>query len=422
MIPVNYLKEYLYPIHAVLNLTDDCNLACKYCFVQQQPHYMTYDMAKDIVDYLINNYKIREKENLLNGQNKIGITFFGGEPTLLFDTVIKPIILYIKNGQYAESFDFNMTTNGTLLNEERIKFLKENDVGLLLSIDGDKETQNYNRPCKNLTSTTSFDLLNKNIPILLKYYPNLIFRSTIYKDTVNHLYDNFLFAEKMGFKHFIAIPDARSKNWDDESQLILKQEIDKICLHQLNNFLQDTQNFITYTNLQKAISSIVTIDMMNIQNLWFGEPNPNRCGLGTTGISINYKGDIFTCQEQDSRATGDFFYIGNIFNGIDQTLHEKIISKYINASVICEKPSYCNECYFNRNCNRGCPSTGYDLFGNFGTKSFITCYYEKLLGDNAILIMKILMESQNQPFKKIIDSYINKNIFQQKDKINKKEG
>ena len=33
MITVNYLKEYLYPINAVLNLTDDCNLACKYCFV-----------------------------------------------------------------------------------------------------------------------------------------------------------------------------------------------------------------------------------------------------------------------------------------------------------------------------------------------------------------------------------------------------
>jgi len=33
-----------------------------------------------------------------------------------------------------------MTTNGTLLNEERINFLKENKFSLLLSIDGAEET------------------------------------------------------------------------------------------------------------------------------------------------------------------------------------------------------------------------------------------------------------------------------------------
>ena len=29
-----YKEEYKYPRTIMLNLTDDCNLACKYCFVE----------------------------------------------------------------------------------------------------------------------------------------------------------------------------------------------------------------------------------------------------------------------------------------------------------------------------------------------------------------------------------------------------
>ena len=42
-----------------------------------------------------------------------------------------------------------MTTNGTLLNQDRINFLKENEIYLLLSCDGPPEVQDYNRPCRD---------------------------------------------------------------------------------------------------------------------------------------------------------------------------------------------------------------------------------------------------------------------------------
>lgn len=67
-----------------------------------------------------------------------------------------------------------MTTNGILLNEERVKFCYDNNIKLLLSIDGIKEVQDYNRPCRD-TNLSSFDLVEKNIPIILKYFPNTTF-------------------------------------------------------------------------------------------------------------------------------------------------------------------------------------------------------------------------------------------------------
>lgn len=107
-----------------------------------------------------------------------------------------------------------MTTNGTLLNIERIDFLKKYNIIPMLSIDGDKYTQDYNRPCNNDTRS-SFDLVEKNIAYLLKVFPNTIFRSTIYADTVDKTFENFMFAVKKGFKNIYIMPNNRGE-WSKE--------------------------------------------------------------------------------------------------------------------------------------------------------------------------------------------------------------
>ena len=72
-----YQDRYKYCYNACLNLTDACNLACRYCFVEQQPHFMTLDVAKDAVKFLVNNFnQLKHEEN-----DVMVITYFGGEPT-----------------------------------------------------------------------------------------------------------------------------------------------------------------------------------------------------------------------------------------------------------------------------------------------------------------------------------------------------
>jgi sulfatase maturation enzyme AslB (radical SAM superfamily) len=65
--------------------------------------------------------------------NKIipGFTFFGGEPLLKFEEIIKPLVL-----KYKDSFGWSITTNGTLLTEEIIDFCYDNKISILLSLDG----------------------------------------------------------------------------------------------------------------------------------------------------------------------------------------------------------------------------------------------------------------------------------------------
>lgn len=200
---MSYIYEELYrhPTCICLNLTDSCNLACKYCFVQQKPHFMTLDIAKKAVDWVIDNMKYRTEE-------KADITFFGGEPMLMYNDIIIPIVDYIEN-KYLNKINLSITTNGTLLNKEKIDFLYNHNIYPLLSIDGDKETQNFNRPQRN--GEGSFDLIENNIDYLLKKFPMITFRSTLYQPTVKNTYNNYKYAEKKGFKNIFLCPNAREE-------------------------------------------------------------------------------------------------------------------------------------------------------------------------------------------------------------------
>lgn len=133
------------------------------------------------------------KENGEKSGEKPTFTFFGGEPLLAFDTIIKPIIL-----KYKKELNWSITTNGTLLTEEIIDFLADNNVSILLSFDGIKEVQDKQRPLMGQRS--SFDKIMENLDYLVLKIPDTVFRGTLTKFSIPYLYQNMLFFEKIGAK------------------------------------------------------------------------------------------------------------------------------------------------------------------------------------------------------------------------------
>ena len=57
-----YKEEYGWLTNICLNVTDACNLACRYCFVEQHPHYMTLDVAKQAVHFILDNLEKKNKK------------------------------------------------------------------------------------------------------------------------------------------------------------------------------------------------------------------------------------------------------------------------------------------------------------------------------------------------------------------------
>lgn len=348
---------------------------------------MNFETAKAAVHFLLDN--LRKKPD----KKRANLSYFGGEPTLSWDEIVEPLTRYIRDNDYP--IDLHITTNGILLNENRIKFLKDNNVNILLSIDGDKKTQDYNRPFHN-QDKSSFDEVSKNIPYILKYFPNTTFRATIYAPTAHLTFQNYLFAIKKGFKNIFFAPDVRHE-WNEEQQNALYNETKKIFAYMYGCFEQGLEpiHFSTIDNALKAVAPVPKGKTIM------------RCGLGTTSGSIAYDGSIFACQEQPSSGN-ELFKIGNIFNGgIDAEKHKKFLDEYTKVPcVICENRNLCDNCPITKYCNQACfcPSTDYDMFGNFEYVKEMSCLWKIWIQQESDILWKHL--HSNQTFR----NYVGVNI------------
>ena len=139
----------------VLNL--DCNLGCKYCYEGKRKgkHAMSADTAHDFADFV--------KSGILDGKDAINLVFYGGEPLLSVDTIIRisKSMRSIVKKQGIE-FNFSFITNGTLLTPQVVKKLKPFGLrAASVTLDGPKEVHDAFRPFK--TGKGSFDIIVKNI-------------------------------------------------------------------------------------------------------------------------------------------------------------------------------------------------------------------------------------------------------------------
>jgi len=125
-----------------LDVAHDCNLACAYCFASQgsfggTPSLMTRETGRAAIDFLLAASK---------GRRYLDLDFFGGEPLLAFDVVRKVVAYAREQGEErGKEFRFTLTTNCTLLDEEKMDFLNEQRVSLILSVDGRPEVHDRMR-------------------------------------------------------------------------------------------------------------------------------------------------------------------------------------------------------------------------------------------------------------------------------------
>ena len=410
-----YKEEYGWLTNICLNVTDACNLACRYCFVEQHPHYMTYEIAEKAVYFILDN--LEKKRIFFNNPNlTASIAYFGGEPTILWNEIIVPLTDWIRKNNFP--IELGMTTNGTLLNEERIKYLYDNQIIPLLSIDGDRATQEYNRPCLN-SSQSSFDLIQQNIPILLRYFPDLTFRGTIYSETAKETFNNYLFAIDNGFKNVFFMPDHRH-DWTQKEQEELKQEVNKIFSF-MDYCFTNGEIPVNFSTINESFERMLKRDLLVLKNNDFQidlKRDICRCGLGTAMGAIGYDGSIYGCQEQPSKDKKNIFLIGDIFSGIDKEKHNALLYEYGRQAIThCEDKKLCENCLLRTQCiGFNCPSSSYDLFGNFFISAKINCLWLQWIFQNCLILNNKLVTENNLLFQDFLLNNCNFNkYFKQKE-------
>lgn len=123
--------------HITINTSMDCNLSCWYCYETHIPNSnMSIDTASKILKHIEQHHYQTQFESL-----KIG--FFGGEPLMNIDT-IKYILGHLADFTEQNNIQLkvSITTNGTLLSEELIDFLKNFEIMFQITLDGNRERHN----------------------------------------------------------------------------------------------------------------------------------------------------------------------------------------------------------------------------------------------------------------------------------------
>jgi len=162
----------------VMKVTNDCNLSCKYCYIEKivlRNRIISVDTVKRLFDEL----------EIHSTMPKIWLRWHGGEPLLANIDFFREVVDFQK--EYKKEYVNSIQTNGTLLSEEFARFFKENSFEIGLSLDGPKILNDSARVFSS--GKGSFDKVVKKMLILNRLKVPFKVLSTISKINVKNAKD-----------------------------------------------------------------------------------------------------------------------------------------------------------------------------------------------------------------------------------------
>lgn len=327
--------------NVLLQIANDCNLNCIYCYGSggsygRKREMMSWDTAKKAIDYMVEH--CADQERLL-------VTFFGGEPLMNFP-LIKQIIAYCDEirAKTGKKFSYSMTTNGTIMNDEILDYIKRYRISTMISMDGPKSIQDSYRCYEN--GCGSFDKIVPNIEKLKKVRGgHLTVRSTVCRPDMDMCkIRRELLA--LGFTNVVMSP----VDTDPDSPLFVGGEYSKDLIESYRKLADELVEEAKKTG---RIDNILFSKA--VESIYNRTQKIRSCTAGRSGFAVGSNGLIYPCQ----RFMGmEEYAVGDVDSGIDP---EKI-KVYFHATVV-EKES-CPDCWAKYLCGAGCVHTAVSQTGD----------------------------------------------------------
>ncbi len=356
-----------YPVKALcLLLSQDCNLSCRYCFAREGQSKTLQNMPVEVgyraVDYVIEKGNGSYRE----------IDFFGGEPLLNFP-VLQKIVHYGYQRAKAQGVEltFTLTTNATLLTGEIIDFLNDQEMSVVLSLDGRPEVHDMMR--KKRCGSGSYNQVLGNIQKLLKgrNYGNYYIRGTYTKNNLDFSRDVEHFV-RLGFDSISLEPVIASPGnafaLDEEDLLIIEQEYDRI----VDLFIKQKKMgnpFLFYHFL---------VDLEQGPCLY---KRITGCGAGTEYLAVAADGSLYPCHQF---AGNQAYLMGNIMEA-DFTLNNPLASLYDSPRIHRE----CALCWARFLCGFGCAAATLTQAGSLDVNHALSCALQKMRLEKALYLQAI---------------------------------
>ena len=341
-----------------LNIIHGCNLRCKYCFADEGEYHgnkgvMSVETAKKAIDYVIKRSGPRKN---------IEIDLFGGEPTLIMDT-IKEIIKYARENEakWNKNIRFTMTTNATLLNDEMMEFMDKEMGNIILSLDGRKEVNDKVRIKPD--GSGSYDDILPNIKKMISkrtkgktYYV----RGTFTRDNVD-FYEDVVSMLNEGFREIsiepVVLEEGHPLAIREEDLPEIFDNYDKLYNEMARRKREGKDEFTFYH---------FNIDLQGGPCVY---KRISGCGSGFEYVAITPQGDVYPCHQFVGK---EEYKLGSIF---DDTYDAELGKKFKKAHIY-NKPK-CRECWARFYCSGGCQANNVNFNGDMNIPYEIGCKMQK---------------------------------------------
>ncbi len=348
-----------FPLQAlVLNVTNQCNLACTYCYefgadkISTQTgktKYMTPETARAAVDFLLESAK---------GRDAVHITFFGGE-TLMNFRLLKEAVAYAdaRAAETGRRVTYSLTTNATLLTDPIIDFLAEHAVGVTVSIDGPEKMQDARRVYKS--GKGSYAVIAPRLKALIARHTTRAIAARVtlsagVTDVVgiyHHLKHEIGFHE-IGFAPVTTTDDGHDFGLNGDGMSAVLAGFNALADEWLAYALRGEMH--GFSNVSETLSELVV-----------GTNKSHPCGAGLGLLGVSPSGDLSPCHRFTD---ADDHVLGHIDSGVDQAKRSDFLTRgHVGAKY------ECTSCWARPLCAGGCHHEAFVRYGDTGHANLHYC-------------------------------------------------
>ena len=358
------------PVKALcLHVAHDCNLRCQYCFASTGDFgtgrkIMPFEVAKKAIDFVIERSGKRRN---------IEVDFFGGEPLMAWDTV-KQTIDYARSieEEHGKKFRFTITTNGLLLDDEKIDYINANMDNVVLSLDGRPSVNDEMR--KTVSGAGSYDIIVPKFQKLvqkrdpkLDYYARGTFtgKNLDFAEDVVHIADE-------GFDRLSVEPVAAEDGCGYE---LTEADLDKIYAE------YDRLTDIMEARRKEGKPFHFFHFMVDLNQGPCVVKRLRGCGAGYEYVAVTPEGDIYPCHQF---VGNEAFKQGSVLDG---SFDMDIAHKFASMNIYTREK--CGDCWAKFYCSGGCSAANHNFSHDLNVPYEMGCKMEKKRLECAIYLKAV---------------------------------
>lgn len=358
------------PVKALcLHVAHDCNLRCQYCFASTGDFgtgrkIMPFEVAKKAIDFVISRSGKRRN---------IEVDFFGGEPLMAWDTV-KQTIDYARSieEEHGKKFRFTITTNGLLLDDEKIDYINANMDNVVLSLDGRPSVNDEMR--KTVSGAGSYDIIVPKFQKLvekrdpkLDYYARGTFtgKNLDFAEDVVHIADE-------GFDRLSVEPVAAEDGCGYE---LTEADLDKIYVE------YDRLTDIMEARRKEGKPFHFFHFMVDLNQGPCVVKRLRGCGAGYEYVAVTPEGDIYPCHQF---VGNEAFKQGSVLDG---SFDMDIAHKFASMNIYTREK--CGDCWAKFYCSGGCSAANHNFSHDLNVPYEMGCKMEKKRLECAIYLKAV---------------------------------